>query len=280
MVILMNKEEYLKSIDEAASYVSSIVGNEIPETCIVLGSGLGPFASMVNVTNSIPYADIPGFPTTTVIGHSGELLLADVDGKKLFLMSGRFHYYEGNELSVCTFYVRVMSKLGVKNLVLTNAAGGILDGMKPADLMIVTDHISLFCESVLRGPNLDEFGARFIDQSFVYDKEYVDLLKKIASDLNIDIHEGVYCYTKGPQYETPAEIRLIKAVGGGAVGMSTVPEAIVASHCGMKIAAISCITNLAAGLSKEALKHEEVLENAAKASENCCNLVLNFIKSI
>lgn len=277
---MFDKDKYLKAISDASSYISSAIGNEIPETCIVLGSGLGPFASMVNVIKSIPYADIPGFPVTTVIGHSGELLYADVDGKKLFLMSGRFHYYEGNDMSICTFYVRVMSKLGVKNLFLTNAAGGMLDSMKPADLMIVTDHISLFCESPLRGPNLDEFGARFIDQSFVYDKDYVELLKTTASNLGIKVHEGVYCYTKGPQYETPSEIRLIKALGGGAVGMSTVPEAIVASHCGMKVAAISCITNLAAGISKEALNHLEVLENAKLASSNCCNLVLNFIKSI
>lgn len=277
---MFNKDEYLKSISEAASYIKSQIDCEMPKTCVVLGSGLGPFADMVNVSKRIPYSDIPGFPVTTVIGHSGELLLADVDGKKLFLMSGRFHYYEGNDMSVCTFYVRVMAKLGVKNLFLTNAAGGILDSMKPADLMIVTDHISLFCESPLRGPNLDEFGDRFIDQSFVYDKEYVNLLKEIASKLNISIHEGVYCYTKGPQYETPSEIRLIKALGGGAVGMSTVPEAIVASHCGIKVAAISCITNLAAGISPVALKHEEVLENAKLASSNCCNLVLNFIKSI
>lgn len=277
---MFNKDEYLKSINDAATYIKSQIDCEMPKTCIVLGSGLGPFADMVNVLKKISYSEIPGFPVTTVIGHSGELLLADVDGKKLFLMSGRFHYYEGNDMSVCTFYVRVMAKLGVENLFLTNAAGGMLDSMKPADLMIVTDHISLFCESALRGPNLDEFGARFIDQSFVYDKGYVNLLKDTAAKLNIPIHEGVYCYTKGPQYETPAEIRLIKALGSGAVGMSTVPEAIVASHCGMKVAAISCITNLAAGLSPVALKHEEVLENAKLASKNCCDLVLNFIKSI
>lgn len=277
---MFNKEQYLKDISDAASYISSMINDEMPKTCIVLGSGLGPLSEMVNVLMVIPYSEIPGFPTTTVVGHSGELLYADVDGKKLFLMSGRFHYYEGNDMSVCTMYVRVMSKLGVKSLLLTNAAGGMLEGMKPADLMIVTDHISLFCESALRGPNLDEFGDRFIDQTFVYDKEYVDILKTVASNLGINVHSGVYCYTKGPQYETPAEIRLIKSLGGGAVGMSTVPEAIVASHCGMRIAAISCITNLAAGILPVALKHEEVLENAKLASENCCNLVLNFIKSI
>lgn len=277
---MFDKDTYMNSINQAADYIKNEISGDMPETCIVLGSGLGPLATMVNVLKVIPYKNIPGFPETTVIGHSGELLYSEIDGKKLFLMSGRFHYYEGNEMSVCTFYVRVMSVLGIKSILFTNAAGGMLDGMKPADLMIITDHISLFCESALRGPNLDAFGDRFIDQSFVYDKEYVTLLKNTADKLGICVHEGVYCYTKGPQYETPAEIRLIKALGAGAVGMSTVPEAIVASHCGMRIAAISCVTNLAAGITKEALKHEEVLENAKLASTNCCNLVLNFIKAI
>lgn len=277
---MFDKETYLASINEASSYIYSRFDMAGVDTCIVLGSGLGPFTDLVNCTNMISYSDIPGFPTTTVIGHSGELILADIEGKKVILLSGRFHYYEGNDMSVCTFYVRVLSKLGIKNLILTNAAGGMLDGMEPSDLMVVTDHISLFCESPLRGPNLDEFGARFIDQSFVYDKDRIALLKATAEKLGIKLHEGVYCYTKGPQYETPSEIRLIKNLGGGAVGMSTVPEAIVASHCGMKVTAVSCITNLAAGISKTALNHEEVLANAAKASTNSCKLVYEFIKQL
>ena len=277
---MFDKDSYLASIDAASEYIRERLDGKMPEICVVLGSGLGPFADMAKRIKTIAYSDIPGFPVTTVIGHSGELILSEIEGKRLFLMSGRFHYYEGNDMSVCTFYVRVMAKLGVKNLILTNAAGGMLDGMKPADLMIVTDHISLFCESPLRGPNLDDFGARFIDQSFVYDKDNVALLKDIAAKLGIKVHEGVYCYTKGPQYETPAEIRLIKSLGAGAVGMSTVPEAIVASHCGMKVTAVSCITNLAAGINKTALDHLEVLENAKKASGNSCDLIYNFIKAL
>ena len=277
---MFNKDEYLRSVNDACAYIKGQVEGTMPEICVVLGSGLGPFADMATCIKKIKYSDIPGFPVTTVIGHSGELILSEIEGKRLFLMSGRFHYYEGNDMSVCTFYVRVMAKLGIKNLILTNAAGGMLDGMKPADLMIVTDHISLFCESPLRGPNLDEFGDRFIDQSFVYDKANIELLKATADKLGISVHEGVYCYTKGPQYETPAEIRLIKQLGGGAVGMSTVPEAIVASHCGIKVTAISCITNLAAGINKTALNHLEVLENAKKASKNSCDLVYNFITSL
>lgn len=277
---MFNKDEYMNSILKASDYISSNIDISSVDTCIVLGSGLGPFTDLVDIVKKIPYSEIPGFPVTTVIGHSGEMILADLDGKKVILMSGRFHYYEGNDMAYCTFYVRVLSKLGIKNLILTNAAGGLLDGMEPSDLMVVTDHISLFCESPLRGPNLDEFGARFIDQSFVYDRNNIELLKQTAAALGIKLHEGVYCYTKGPQYETPAEIRLIKSLGGGAVGMSTVPEAIVASHCGMKITAISCITNLAAGISKTALNHEEVLANAAKASKNSCKLVYNFTKKL
>ena len=277
---MFNKDEYMNSILKASDYISSNIDISSVDTCIVLGSGLGPFTDLVDIVKKIPYSEIPGFPVTTVIGHSGEMILADLDGKKVILMSGRFHYYEGNDMAYCTFYVRVLSKLGIKNLILTNAAGGLLDGMEPSDLMVVTDHISLFCESPLRGPNLDEFGARFIDQSFVYDRYNIELLKQTAAALGIKLHEGVYCYTKGPQYETPAEIRLIKSLGGGAVGMSTVPEAIVASHCGMKITAISCITNLAAGISKTALNHEEVLANAAKASKNSCKLVYNFTKKL
>ncbi len=277
---MINKEEYIASINKASDYIANKVDVSEIDTCIVLGSGLGPFTDMVKILTKIPYSEIPGFPVTTVVGHSGEMIISDIEGKKVLLMSGRFHYYEGNDMAYCTFYVRVLSKLGIKNLILTNAAGGMLDGMEPADLMIVKDHISLFCESPLRGPNLDEFGARFIDQSFVYDRDYIYLLKQTADELGIKVHEGVYCYTKGPQYETPAEIRLIKSLGGGAVGMSTVPEAIVASHCGMKITAISCITNLAAGISKTALNHEEVLANAAKASTNSCRLVYNFVKKL
>ena len=277
---MFDKDSYLASVERAAFYIQSKFSGFDAETAIVLGSGLGPFADMAERISSLSYSDIPGFPVTTVIGHSGELIYSQIEGKRILLLSGRFHYYEGNDMSVCTYYVRVLSKLGIKNLILTNAAGGILDGMKPADLMVISDHISLFCESPLRGPNLDCFGDRFIDQSYVYDRERIDLLKKTASELGIKLHEGIYCYTKGPQYETPAEIRLIKALGGGAVGMSTVPEAIVASHCKMKITAISCITNLAAGISKTALNHEEVLQNAAKASSNSCKLVYEFVKKI
>ncbi len=278
--MISDKDAYMNYVDSAAEYIRNAIpsGLEIPSVCIVLGSGLAPLASECTDTMSISYADIPGFPVSTVPGHEGRLIIGDLEGKKVFMMSGRFHYYEGYDTSLCTLYVRVMSNLGVKLLMLTNAAGGLLDEMNPADLMVIEDHFSFFCDSPLRGPNLDEFGVRFPDQSFVYDKDCIELLMKSADELGIRLHKGIYSYSKGPQYETPAEIRALKMLGVGAVGMSTVPEAIVASHCGMKVAAVSCISNLAAGISKTALTHEEVMENANKSSKSNCDLVKTFIK--
>jgi len=278
-----SSSEYLKNIDSATSYIKDVCKDYLdvtPAICIVLGSGLAPLASMCEELASIPYASIPGFPTTTVPGHEGRLILGKLSGKLVFLMSGRFHYYEGNDYQTCTFYVRVMRKLGVSSLLLTNAAGGILPEMKPADLMAINDHISFFCDSPLRGENLEDFGPRFPDQSDVYDKEYLKLLHKCANELNITLHDGVYSYSRGPQYETPAEIRALKVLGAGAVGMSTVPEAIVASHSGMRIVAISCISNLAAGISKNKICHSEVIENAAKSSSDSCMLVKKFVEEL
>ena len=279
----MIENEYLDRIELAAKYISNVCSNFasiIPSICIVLGSGLAPLASMCEVVTSIPYSDIPGFPQVTVPGHEGRLILGKLSGKDVFLMSGRFHYYEGNDYKACTFYVRVLASLGVSSLFLTNAAGGLLKDMEPADLMVISDHLSFNCDSPLRGENLSKFGPRFPDQTNVYDKDYVKLLHECAQELSIRVHNGVYSYSKGPQYETPAEIYALKQLGVGAVGMSTVPEAIVASHCGMKVAAVSCITNLAAGISLNPISHNEVLENASKASSNSCALVKKFIERI
>lgn len=279
--MITDKDIYLADIKNASAYIKSKTGESFsPEICIVLGSGLGPLASDVTDEISIPYADIPGFPRSTVQGHEGRLLAGKLEGKDVFMMSGRFHYYEGYDTSVVTFYVRVMALLGVKTLILTNASGGIKEGFKPGSLMVIRDHISFFCESPLRGPNLDEFGPRFPDQSRVYDEGYVAKMEKCAEELGIELFLGTYAFCRGPQYETPAEIQALKLLGAGAVGMSTVPEAIVAAHCGMKIAAISCVTNLAAGISDKPLNHQEVMENAAKVSSSCCALVKRFISEI
>ena len=275
----MTDSEYYSDILAAAEYIRSQI-TDVPDVCLVLGSGLGPLTERVTPISTIPYESIPHFPKTTVAGHEGMLLVAELSGRLTFIMKGRFHYYEGYSTSQATFYVRVMAQLGVKTLVMTNAAGGINDQMKPSELMVITDHIGLFCDSPLRGPNLDQFGPRFPDQTLVYDVSLREKLLESAKELNIPLHQGVYAYTRGPQYETPAEIRALKTLGGDAVGMSTVAEAIAASHSGMKVLAVSCITNYAAGISGQPLSHEEVMQNANASSKNSIALMERFFSKL
>ena len=273
--------EFIKRVDGAADYIRSALSNRtLPSVCIVLGSGLGPLSKMAEDAMEIPYKDIPGFPVSTAPGHKGSLIVGNLSGKTVFMMNGRFHYYEGYPMETVTFYVRVMGRLGVKVLLLTNASGGINLEMKVPELVAITDHLSFNAEPVLRGPNIDEFGTRFPDQCHVYDPELTDTLVNSARDLNIRISRGVYAYTKGPQYETPAEIRALRIMGADCVGMSTVPEAIAASHMGIRVAAMSCITNMAAGISGNPLSEQEVLDNAALASDNSCALVKEFVRRI
>ncbi|MCR4767967.1 MAG: purine-nucleoside phosphorylase [Saccharofermentans sp.] len=273
--------EFIKSVDGAADYIRSVLSDrELPSVCIVLGSGLGPLSKMAEEAIEIPYKDIPGFPVSTAPGHKGSLLVGRLSGKPVFMMNGRFHYYEGYPMETVTFYVRVMGRLGVKALLLTNASGGINLDMKVPELVAITDHISFNADPVLRGPNIAEFGTRFPDQCHVYDPELTDILVNSARDLNIRISRGVYAYSKGPQYETPAEIRALRVMGADCVGMSTVPEAIAASHMGIRVAAMSCITNMAAGISGNPLSEQEVLDNAALASENSCALVKEFVNRL
>ncbi|MBR1797231.1 MAG: purine-nucleoside phosphorylase [Clostridiales bacterium] len=278
----MIENKIIDNTGAAVNYILDCIkeGEDTPSICIVLGSGLSGLVDVCDIETSITYENIPGFPVSTVKGHQGQLIIGTLEGKRVFMMSGRTHYYEGYDTYECTFYIRVMAKLGVKTLYLTNAAGGIGEEMNPSELMIINDHLSFFCESPLRGPNLDEFGVRFPDQSSVYDEEYIEKLEAIADKEGIVIHKGIYAYSKGPQYETPAEIQALKSMGASAVGMSTVPEAIVASHCGIRIAAVSCITNLAAGISPNKLTHEEVMVNASKASSDSCKLARLFVKSL
>ena len=279
--MITDTADYVKRVDEAADYIrQSLSGRVLPSVCIVLGSGLGPLSSMAEDTLEINYKDIPGFSVSTAPGHKGALLVGSLSGKPVYMMNGRFHYYEGYPMETVTFYVRVMGRLGVKVLLLTNASGGINLDMKVPELVAITDHISFYVESVLRGPNIPEFGTRFPDQCHVYDPELTDTLVNCARDLKIRISRGVYAYTKGPQYETPAEIRALRTLGADCVGMSTVPEAIAASHMGIRVAAMSCITNMAAGISGNPLSEQEVLDNAALASENSCALVKEFINRL
>ena len=275
----MTDSDYCAKVSEASSFIRSQLP-DVPDVCLVLGSGLGPLTDRVETIVEIPYEKIPHFPETTVAGHDGKLLLAKISGRLSFIMKGRFHFYEGYSTQEATFYVRVMAKLGVKTLVMTNAAGGINTAMKPSELMVSTDHIGLFCESPLRGRNLDEFGPRFPDQTKVYAEDLIEMLVGSAQELGIPLHRGVYAYTRGPQYETPAEIRALRILGADAVGMSTVAEAIAASHCGMRVLAVSCITNYAAGITGEPLSHAEVMENANKSSNNSIALVERFFSKL
>ena len=279
--MITDTKEFIKRVDGAADHIRSVLsGRSLPAVCIVLGSGLGPLSEMAEDAIEIPYKDIPGFPVSTAPGHKGSLIAGNLSGKPVFMMNGRFHYYEGYPMETVTFYVRVMGRLGVKVLLLTNASGGINLEMKVPELVAITDHLSFNAEPVLRGPNIEEFGTRFPDQCHVYDPELTDTLVNSARELNIRISRGVYAYTKGPQYETPAEIRALRIMGADCVGMSTVPEAIAASHMGIRVAAMSCITNMAAGISGNPLSEKEVLDNAALASENSCELVKEFVNRI
>ena len=279
--MITDVKEFVERVDGAADYIRGVLSDRtLPAVCIVLGSGLGPLSEMAEDAIEIPYQDIPGFPVSTAPGHKGSLIAGNLSGKPVFMMNGRFHYYEGYPMETVTFYVRVMGRLGVKVLLLTNASGGINLEMKVPELVAITDHLSFNAEPVLRGPNIVEFGTRFPDQCHVYDPELTDTLVNSARDLNIRISRGVYAYTKGPQYETPAEIRALRVMGADCVGMSTVPEAIAASHMGIRVAAMSCITNMAAGISGNPLSEQEVLDNASLASANSCALVKEFVKRI
>ena len=279
--MIEDKERYLESVKRAGDYIKGLLdGRKVPEICIVLGSGLGPLADICEQYFSVPYSDIPDFPKSTAPGHAGRLIAGCLSGKDVFMMNGRFHYYEGYPMETVVFYIRVLGLIGVKTLILTNAAGGIKTEMVPPEFVAIEDHFSFFAESVLRGPNIAEFGTRFPDQSSVYDKELISILEECAKDLGVKLSRGIYVYMKGPQYETPAEIRALRTLGADCVGMSTVPEAVCASHMGLRVVGMSCVTNMAAGISKGPLSEKEVLDTAAAASEQSCALMKEFIRRL
>jgi len=240
--------------------------NKQPTIGVVLGSGLGNFIDEIEIDAEINYSDLPHFPVSTVKGHSGKLILGKLYGKDIIVMSGRFHFYEGYTVQQVVYPIRVMKMLGVKTLLISNAAGGVNTSFKVGDLMIINDHISLFTVNPLTGKNEDELGIRFPDMSEPYNKELINKAKSIAKNLGYDIKEGVYCGVTGPSFETRAEYKLIKTVGGDAVGMSTIQEVIAAVHAGMKIFAISIISNMGIRDEENEVTHEEVL-NAASAAE-------------
>lgn len=251
-----------------------------PEVALILGSGLGDYAKEMDVIESIEYSEIKGFPVSTVAGHQGRFLFGYVKGVKVVAMQGRVHYYEGYPMSDVVLPVRLMGMLGAKTLILTNAAGGVNFSFQPGDLMVITDQITTAIPSPLIGPNLEELGTRFPDMSEVYDKELRNVIKQAARNMGVTIQQGVYMQFTGPAYETPAEIRMCRILGGDAAGMSTACEATAARHMGLKVCGISCITNLACGMSNQPLNHKEVQETADRVAEEFKNLVTETIRLI
>lgn len=237
-----------------------------PLVAIVLGSGLGDYANNIKVEAVVDYHDIEGFPVSTVPGHAGQFIFGYVDDVPVVCMKGRVHYYEGYDISDVVLPVRLMGLMGAKILFLTNASGGINTNFGAGDFMMLKDHISCFAPNPLIGPNIDELGTRFPDMSHIYDEDLQNIIKETASENSIDLKEGVYAQLTGPSFESPAEIRMLKTLGADAVGMSTVVEAIAANHMGLKICAISCVCNLAAGISPNPLTHEEVQAAANEAA--------------
>ncbi|WP_026515922.1 purine-nucleoside phosphorylase [Butyrivibrio sp. MC2021] len=250
----------------------------VPDVALVLGSGLGNYAENIKIEAEVSYSDIPGFPVSTVPGHAGKFIFGYVGDVKVVCMKGRIHFYEGYDIKDVVLPHRVMKMLGAKILFLTNASGGLGEGFGAGDLMLITDHVSMFAPNPLIGENIDEFGPRFPDMSNVYKKDLQDVIREVAKENGIDLKEGVYAQLTGPSFESPAEIRLLGKLGVSAVGMSTVNEAIAANHMGMRICGVSCISNLAAGLSDSPLSHEEVQEAADKAAPLFTKLVTESIK--
>ncbi|NLK95081.1 MAG: purine-nucleoside phosphorylase [Clostridiales bacterium] len=251
-----------------------------PTLGLILGSGLGAIAEEIEDPEFYKYEDIPNFPTSTIEGHKGRLVIGNIQGKTVIAMEGRFHFYEGYNMNEVTFPIRVMKLLGITTIIVTNAAGAVNTSFNPGDLMLITDHINLSGSNPLIGRNLDDFGSRFPDMSEAYNKELISHTKSLANELNIEVKEGVYTMLSGPSYETPAEIKMVRILGGDAVGMSTVPEVIVANHCKINVLGISCLTNMAAGILNEPLSHNEVIETSNRVKNNFISLVKKIIKEI
>lgn len=270
---------YRNSIDTAFNYIINRIPDN-PQIGIILGTGLGSLAEHIENPIYIDYNEIPKFPISTVEGHAGRLIYGILEGKRVIAMQGRFHYYEGYTMREVTLPIRVMSKLGIKILLVSNACGGLNDKFSAGDIMIIQDHINLIGSNPLIGPNLDEYGQRFPDMSQVYDKEYIKLCTKIAGEIGIDVKKGVYCAISGPNYMSKAELKMLITLGADTVGMSTVPEAIVAKHSGIKVFGLSCITDMAIPDTLVPPTHEEVVRVAELAKPRFVNLVKHFVKEV
>ena len=256
-----------EKLQEAVEFINKHI-SETPAIGVILGSGLGEYADSFSDPVIIPYQAIPHFPQSTVVGHKGRLIFQKFHDYTVVAMQGRFHYYEGYTMEQVTFPIRVMGKLGIRRLILTNAAGGVNPAFEAGDLMLITDHINLMGINSLRGPHREDFGDRFPDMTYAYDPEDAHVFTHIAQKLNIRLRQGIYAAFSGPSYETPAEIRMVQRLGADAVGMSTVPEAIVATQMGIRVSGVSCITNMAAGMSGAKLGHEDVMATANRVRKH------------
>jgi len=267
----------LEKIQETAEYLKKRIPTS-PKTGIILGTGLGNLVTQLTETTEIPYETIPNFPVSTVEGHSGKLIIGKLGGKDVLAMQGRFHYYEGYDMKQVTFPVRVMYALGIRTLLVSNASGGMNPDFEIGDLMLITDHINLFPEHPLRGKNHNELGTRFPDMSEAYSKELLTKAKAVAASHSIKVVEGVYVGTTGPTFETPAEYRYFRIIGGDAVGMSTVPEVIVANHAGMKVFGMSIITDLGVPGKIVEVTHEEVQEIGNKVQPLMTKIMMGMVE--
>lgn len=275
-----NLELIYERAKDAANYVKNqINSDELPNTGIILGSGLSGFENILKQKLEIKYSDIPGFMSSTAPGHAGKLILGNHEGKNLIIMSGRFHYYEGYSMQEITIPVKMMTLLGIKRLIITNACGGVNKNFKAGDLMLIEDHINLSGNNPLIGPNYDSIGPRFPDMTNMYSPILIDKVSKEAAIQNMHLQRGVYAFMTGPSYETPAEVRMIRTLGGDACGMSSVPEAIVAKHAGIEIIGISCITNMAAGIIDKPLDGDDVIEAGKKSMKEFSKVVLMAINA-
>ncbi|AVF25699.1 purine nucleoside phosphorylase 1 [Paenibacillus larvae subsp. larvae] len=266
-------------IQEAAQFIEEKIGFN-PQIGLILGSGLGVLADLIEDAKVIAYQDIPHFPVSTVEGHAGELVAGKIKGKNVIMMKGRFHPYEGYDLAKVSFPVRVLKQLGVTKLIVTNAAGGVNTSFNVGDLMVIKDHINFMFRNPLIGPNNNDLGVRFPDMSEAYSKKLQQLSHEVAAEQNFKLQEGVYAAVMGPSYETPAEIRMLRTIGADAVGMSTVPEVIAARHAGIEVLGFSCVTNMAAGILDQPLSHEEVIETTERVKPKFLKLVLGIIEAL
>ena len=276
----VREKDLMTQLREAAAYIKDKMDGFEPEVGLILGSGLGDMAETIEDPIYIDYKDIPNFPVSTAPGHKGRFVIGNLAGQKVICMQGRFHYYEGYEMYQTAFPVQVMSLLGVQKLIITNSAGCVEDDWEVGSLMMITDHIKISSENPLRGPVLSELGERFFPMTTVYDKELQKLALEKAGELGIDLKQGVYMYFAGPNFETAAEVRVADMLGADAVGMSTVPEVIVAANCGMKVLGISCLSNMAAGILDEPISQDEILAVAERVRKQFSQLITAILSGM